>query len=71
MNKEHLSGRVFCVDQHSHVFVTYLVAVTNTTNKEIFVHDFVIILKHLLQNYCKIMNTYFLATTCIVMPLAG
>ena len=35
------------------------------SNEETFLHDFLAILKHSLQNYLKILKKYFLGTSCI------
>ena len=39
----------------------------STSNEGIFIYDFLVILKHSLQNWQRIMMKYFNSTTCIVM----
>ena len=46
------SGRVLSKRSYSQLVIT------STSNGEIFIHDFLVILKHLLQNYSKIWNTF-------------
>ena len=42
---------------------------SNNSNKETFLHDFLVILKHSLQNYQNILKKCFLGTTSTVLCL--
>ena len=44
-------------------FVSNSITITNI--KEIFLLNFLVILKHPLQNYKKILKKYFFGTSCI------
>ena len=46
-------------------------SITNMSNEETLLEDFLVILKQTLQNYLKIFKKCFLGTTWIVMSLTG